>query len=110
MKFKTILLKESSPASVTTELMYEIASAHATGVELLKVNIEKCDEEKLFARLFNASIRLLKKVKSDGMIQFYATEQSFSSMSMEAEFLLNKYSDIIENDKGEASGYIYVRV
>ena len=105
--YKIIYLKAENIDSMTTEIMFEVAGARADGNELIRLNINN-DE----AKLYDGAIKLLKSMKQKGLIQFFATEKSFSNGSTEASFLINKYQDSIslgDNNGGEAS-YIYVKI
>ena len=105
--YKIIDLKAENIDSMTTEIMFEVAGARADGNELIRLNINN-DE----AKLYDGAIKLLKNMKQKGLIQFFATEKSFSYGSTEAIFLMNKYQDNIsltDNESGEVS-FIYVKI
>lgn len=103
--YKKINLKSESVDSMTTEIMFEVAGARADGNELIRLNINNDD-----GRLFDSAVKLLKNMKQKGLIQFFATEQSFAKGRTEASFLLNKYGDalIVENSGEEP--FIYVKI
>lgn len=105
--YKIIDLKAENIDSMTTEIMFEVAGARADGSELIRLNIYN-DE----AKLYDSAIKLLKNMKQKGLIQFFATEKSFSSGSTEASFLMNKYQDSISisNDESGAVSFIYVKI
>lgn len=105
--YKIIDLKAENIDSMTTEIMFEVAGARADGSELIRLNINN-DEKKLS----DGAIKLLKNMKQKGLIQFFATEKSFSSGSTEASFLMNKYQDIISltNNEGGEVSFIYVKI
>ena len=105
--YKIIDLKAENIESMTTEIMFEVAGARADGNELIRLNINN-DETKLY----DGAIKLLKNMKQKGLIQFFATEKSFSNGTTEASFLMNKYQDSIslgDNNGGEVA-YIYVKI
>ena len=90
--------------------MYEVASAHAAGVELLRINIKK-DDAAGYKRATTALLKCLRSLKSSGMIQFFATAESFNTGSTEAQFLINKYPEQFELTPIESDecGFVYVR-
>ena len=105
--YKIIDLKAENIDSMTTEIMFEVAGARADGNELIRLNINN-DETKMY----DGAIKLLKNMKQKGLIQFFATEKSFSNGSTEASFLMNKYQDSISlgDNKGGEVSYIYVKI
>ena len=105
--YKIIDLKSENIDSMTTEIMFEVAGARADGNELIRLNINN-DE----AKLYDGAIKLLKNMKQKGLIQFFATEKSFSNGSTEASFLINKYQDSISlsDNEGREASYIYVKI
>ena len=105
--YKIIDLKAENIDSMTTEIMFEVAGARADGNELIRLNINN-DE----AKLYDGAIKLLKNMKQKGLIQFFATEKSFSYGSTEASFLINKYQDSISlsDNEGREASYIYVKI
>ncbi len=111
MKYREILLRGVSADKIKTEIMYEVAAAHIAGVELLKVNISKGDCDTQYKKTFSALIRILKLMKADGTIQFFATPALLESQSTEAEFLLNKYPEHFEPMPKESDelGFVYIR-
>ena len=111
MKYKEIRLRSMSADKIKTERMYEVATAHISGVELLRFNIDKSETDTQYKKIFSAAIKVLKAMKSDGAIQFFATPALLESASTEAQFLLNKYPEQFEPmpNESESEGFIYVR-
>lgn len=114
IKCKEILLKSSTKEGLETEVMYEIATAKVDSIELIKIGIKLPDAEDCRAesnKLISSLIRVLKNMKADGRIQFFATEENFAKQTTEAVFLLNKYPTYFESIKlcsGERN--IYVKI
>lgn len=102
MIFKKINLCVENSDSTATEIMFEIAGARADGIELIRFNILDPTD-----KILSGVIKLLKEMKRKGMIQFFASAKSFSDNTTEANYLINKYPDVIgvQND-GEAFLYI----
>ncbi len=112
MIYKEISLNSELKDSIDTEIMYEIASARADGVELIKLNISNESSD-----LSNASknlstvIRRLKAMKQGGQIQFYAGKTDFTVMSTPAHFLLNKYPEYIwKTGREDDCEYLYIKL
>ena len=114
VKCKEILLKSSTKEALETEIMYEIATAKVDKAELVKVDMELEHSEKHIAenaKLISYLIRTLKSMKSDGRIQFFATEDSFAKQTTEAVFLINKYPQYFEIGRlGNGEKSIYVKI
>ena len=111
MVYKTFVLRSTTAQKAKTEIMYEVASAHAAGTELLRINITK-DDAISYKRIHNSVVKILKEMKGSSLIQFYATQDTFAEIGTEAQFLFNKYPDIFENipKENDGLGFIYVRV
>lgn len=92
MIYKEISLTSGSQNDLRTELLFNIASERASGVQLLRLQI---DTEENRDKMFSCLMRMLRSLKSSGAVQLYANGVSFESGSREAEYLINKYSDII---------------
>ena len=105
MIFKEINLQANNHDAAATEIMFEIAGARADGVELIRINISETSE-----KMLSGVVKMLRGMKQKGLIQFFATEQSFDSGSTEAVFLINKYSSVIEGRNGRKEQYIYVKL
>ena len=110
MKYREFNLKSTSADKLKTEIMYEVASAHIAGIELLRFNIDKSDEGQ-YKKSFSATLRILKAMKADGVIQFFATPSSIEALSTEAQFLFNKYPEYFSEvpTETEERSFIYVR-
>ena len=111
MSYKCIQLRGTDASEIKTEIMYEIASARVGGTELLRVNV-CCDDAARCNKATGALHRILRAMKSKGQIQFFATDSSFEQLSMEAEYLLNKYPFLHdrEESQGGAQDFTYIRI
>ena len=115
MSYREINLRSASADAVATEIMYEIASCRADGVELIRfnisygINLEAMNEVK---KILSSATRLLKNMKQKGSIQFIATSDSFESGSTESSFLYNKYPELFEGSAVLDAGdnYIFVKL
>ena len=94
MVFSTFNLSSDKSMDIDTEIRFAIATARADGMELLRFDIKREDD---ILKSFNATIRILKKMKLSGQIQFIATPSSFTNSDAEAEFLRNKYPQCLGN-------------
>ena len=110
MYYKELTLKASMPEHIQTEIMYEIAAARVDKKELLRINLK--NEDQALAKNYQMLLRILKKMKAEGRIQFFATEESFANHETEAVFLLNKYPErfaLAEHSSLEFN-FIYIRI
>ena len=111
MIIKEITLKSKTPEQVSTEIMYEIASARVDGLELIRINILKgigFDVGISDKKLNQAIIHTLKDMKQDGRIQFYATAKNFEESATEAVFLQNKYPDMLSSQPASTDGEVFI--
>ena len=110
MVFKTIVIQAERPIDIDTEIRFDIATARAEDVELLRFDINKREDS--WQKIQNAAIKVLKKMKSASQIQFIATQLSFANSNAEAEFLINKYPQYIDNvsEKGDGEAYVFVKL
>lgn len=93
MKYKVIEL-DKTISDYSVELRFIIASERAGGAELLRIDIPFLENEKDHIKLMSSISKLLKQMKEERLIQFFATKKSFSSASTESQFLLNKYPSV----------------
>ena len=96
-------------AELNTEVRFNIAGARADKAELVRLDLPLTEDERNNSRLFCCLTKVLRAMMRDGAIQFYVTDDGFSSASTEAAFLENKYhSYIISSD--EDHKYVYVKM
>ena len=112
MVLKKISLRSNLPEHLATEIMYEIAAARADGAELIRIETSTDEEgSSVHKKIYSSLIRLLKGMKDDGRIQFFATKNNFDSLSTEAVFLQNKYPAHFEsNGSAENQDYVYIKL
>ena len=110
MSEKVVKLKEKTASSCLTEMMYEVASARAEGIGLLKLII--ADDSAENKKIVSSIIRRLKQMKQSNQIQLFVTPDAFFKGATEAVFLLNKYPNISISDLEfkEAENFIYVKI
>ena len=104
MLIKEFTVKAILPDQIFTEIMYEVAVARSDRAELVCINFPIEQEKKYI----DATIRILKKMKAEGRIQFFATKDGFSSLNTEAVFLLNKYSEQLAISS--ENNFIYIKL
>lgn len=113
MKYKELKLRAKTPDGASTEIMYEIATARADGFNLIRIDISYDENEGSveIKKIIHTLIKLLKSMKQNGNIHFFATPESFSLGSTEAVFLQNKYpehfADKVQNNEGM---FIYIKL
>ena len=110
MSEKVVRLKEKTALSCLTEMMYEIASARAEGIGLIRLLI--ADDSTDNKKILSSIIRRLKQMKQGNQIQLFVTPDAFSKGTTEAVFLVNKYPEIsisnLELNEGET--FIYIKI
>ena len=110
MSYKEINLRSLTSESVVTEIMYEIATARADMVDLIRINSVCHMAEEAFdsKKVFSSIIKLLKTMKQNGSIHFFATLDSFNRSTTEAVFLQNKYPELFSvQPSGE---FVYIKL
>ena len=85
-------MESSLPEEVDTELRFVIASARATGNELLYLRAESEEDSKIGMTLH----KHLKTMKREGKIDFFADRVAFSSQNAQASYLINKFPNVTE--------------
>jgi hypothetical protein len=97
MNYKELNFRSKTPDAAATEIMYEIATARADGIDLFRINFSLDEGEGIDGKkIFLTVIKLLKNMKQNGNIHFFATHDSFTHGTTEAVFLKNKYPDHYE--------------
>ena len=107
--FDSFKLIGNCRAELNTEMRFLFAGAKVDGVELVRLDLPLCDNEKENGRINGCVIKVLRTLKKESVIQFYVNRESFATSSTEASFILNKYGDYIADGTGEPS-YIYVKL
>lgn len=111
MDYKVIELNENS-SDISVELRFAIASERAGGCELLRIDILKNENKKEQEKLLASINKLLKQMKEERLIQFFATKKNFDLSTMEAEFLLNKYPSVFICDLTDnpSADFVYIKI
>lgn len=112
MNYREINLRSLTQQGAATEIMYEIATARADGIDLMRINVFYENEEiSDIEKTISSIIKLLKQMKSGGNIHFFATKDSFARTSTEAVFLQNKYPELFSIHPDIADGsFIYIKL
>ena len=103
-EFKSIELKCENQKNISTELLFEIASARVEKKELIRLTFDAGDKTE------SNIITALKKMKYSGTIQFFATVTDFEQSSTAAVFLLNKYPNIFDSVENSQNRYVYIKL
>ena len=111
MEYKVIELNTNA-ADPSVELRFSVASERMDGVELLRVDLPVSEDKKEHARLLSTVTKILKQMKEERLIQFFANAKSFDNASMEAEFLINKYPSIFlcGPTDNPAADFFYIKI
>ena len=92
MKIFTHELESTLTDQLETEIRFVIASARATGNELISLKTKPESEAKTVAML----TKQLKSIKKQGTIDFFASKEAFSELNAEASYLINKFPEVTE--------------
>ena len=109
MNYKIIIPEGKDLDSLVTELRYHVAATRAGGDDLLMIKIPDGDESR-GKKTKSSVLRILRTMKNEGLIQFYAVKESFDSSSTESEFLINKYPIVFEDQKKIGHNDVYVKL
>ena len=82
MKCTKILIECEASQTLETSIMFNVATERVNGTELIAFDFLLPTDEKNEKKLINVAYRLLKKMKAERKIQFYATEQSLDRKSV----------------------------
>ena len=109
MIFNALRLTSDRPIDIDTEIRFAIAASRVDGIELIRFDISREDD---IVKFFNSVTKILKKMKSAGQIQFYATPASFTNSDAAAEFLRNKYSNHLSNlpSISDKEAFVFVKL
>ena len=112
MVFQKFVIEYDKFSEIDTVVRFDVAVARSGGAEIVKFEIEGKNDAQILSRRLCALLKTLRNMKKNGFIQFFATEENFSSMSMEATFMYNKYSEYICVDKiaKENCTFVYVKL
>lgn len=103
-----ITVSSDKYSDIDTEIKFAVATARAENKAIVCFDIKDDLESN---KCYSTSLRVLKKMKSAGKLQFIATPTSFSNSDAEAEFLRNKYPKALEEALSVSGGnYIIVKI
>ena len=97
--FKKAVIECFNDTSIETEILFSIASLRAVGIKLIRLDFVNKAKRSAFNHQKQIMLSLLREMKKEGRIQFFATEQIFEKMKLEAQFLYNKYESFIDLSK-----------
>ena len=97
--FKKAVIECFNDTSIETEILFNIASLRAVGIKLIRLDFVNKAKRSAFNHQKQIMLSLLREMKREGRIQFFATEQTFEKMKLEAQFLYNKYESFIDLSK-----------
>ena len=112
MKYKEIFVRSETLAQLKNELLFEIASQRASGVELIRFNVYNKGDATLFLKIINWTKKQMRSFKNRGIIQFFATAESFLGNDTESKYLINKYPELFESiPQGEENSFfVYIKL
>ncbi len=112
MIYERLTLKNKTVVNAATEIMFEVATKRAEGAQLIRLDVVRTESEREFDRLIAGIGRVLKNMRTKRQIQFFVTPESFAEQTTETQFLLNKYSDYLEEGREPAEGttYFYIKL
>lgn len=104
MSIITHVLKNDSYEQLCVEIRYLVASARATDGELVSISLDHSDEN--ISKVLAAVVKILRAMKKEGKIDFFASGEDFTLGSAEASYLNNKFPDIIRDFNLSGAAYI----
>ncbi len=112
MIYQEKTIRSSTASSLKNETLFEIATARASNIEIVRFAINKTGDNKTDEKLIAAALKHFKRIKERGIIQFFATKASFDENSTEAKFLLNKYPELFSDNTANTndSYLIYIKI
>ncbi len=111
MDFKRMGLASSDAEDFITALKFEVATARCERVQILRVDLCESAGDEEAGKFFAYVSKVLRSMKQKGIIQFFASPESFRRHSTEAVFLLNKYPEYVdEGSLGEKENYLFIKL
>lgn len=98
MKIEAFTLKAETLPLLKTEILYLIASSRASDMEIIRFDVEADSSD----RIISYAIKILKSLKKQGKVGVFISAQDIIGESKEAEYLKNKYPELLayaENEK-----------
>ena len=89
----TFILKNTSAASVTTDVRFYVASERSLGKDIMRFSVSDELPEEKRQKLLDAAQKVLRAMKKQGKIQLFATLSDFTENTTAAQYLMNKYPD-----------------
>ena len=101
MKIKEIILTGQRRAQIETELRYSTVSARVDSTDVLVYLIKNEENLNKTKRTVATVTRILTELKREGLIAFFVSPKSFELNNTEAQFFLNKYESLLNNEDTE---------
>lgn len=103
-----ITISSDKYSDIDTEIKFAVATARAENKAIVRFDINDDTESN---KCYSSALRILRKMKSAGKLQFIAIPTSFSNSDTEAEFLKNKYPQALEEALSvSGENYIIVKI
>ena len=107
MIFEIFELSGTNQKELNVELRFLLATARADGRELVKFVTRSPSQSRDEERLRSCILRVLRALRNDGVFQFFIFDKELATEVEEAEYLRNKYSELItKEDLGYISLYV----
>ena len=94
MILKTIGLEYTEIDKSTTELIFNVVAARQTECDLIMFTMPDNAEEKIKARIFNNSKKILKLMGANGHISYFAVPDNFLNYDTVCKYVYNKFPDL----------------
>jgi hypothetical protein len=98
LKVRYTEIEWNSAKGCETELIYRIADGRALGAEVIALELIGTGDS---AKFNNTSRRVLKRLKKQGIIQFFLLSDETDEKKTEVAYLKNKYPDIKSFEDGD---------
>ena len=106
MPFKDYELLGSCKRDFDTEIRYCIASMRVEKRELVELYFSLREDGAENSRLIFCISKILSSMKKSSDIEFYVKPDDFANATTGAEYIMNKYSEYITDDKNKVSFFV----
>ncbi len=106
MMLSIVTIRADKYSDIDTEIKFNVATARAENKAIIRFDFNGESEDN---KCYSIALRVLKKMKAAGQLQFIAIPTSFSNGDTESEFLKNKYPEVL-NEALSVSGEQFIIV
>ncbi len=108
MEYSIFDLKYDKSSEITTEIMFNVASARAAGAKLIRFNISFNEDPAVTEKRIKHTFKTLRNMKKAGKLECFVTKEDLKGSSTEAAYMYNRFGKHIDVSDEACEEVIYI--